>query len=218
MNVVHAWPNRTGTDVDTEALDWRAGLLAPVVRLVVEGALEAELDAHLADRSQIRPCGVQRRNARNGSRSKTVRTAFGEVTIDAPRDRWGTFDPVVVGKWQRRVVGVDQLTVPLAALGADEREGVALLGRVYRGPQAAGLATSVLARGPAPAAAVAPQVACRARPARCWWTGPSCAPRTDGWPARRCAPSWPSTPTAGASWCRCGRHRSWSAWTPGTRA
>ena len=93
VNVVHARPNRTGTDVDIEALDWRAGLLAPVVRLVVEGALEAELDAHLADRSQIRPCGVQRRNARNGSRSKTVRTAFGEVTIDAPRDRGGRSTP-----------------------------------------------------------------------------------------------------------------------------
>ena len=141
-------PGRTAPGRTWTSRRWTGarGLLAPVVRLVVEGALEAELDAHLADRSQIRPCGVQRRNARNGSRSKTVRTAFGEVTIDAPRDRWGTFDPVVVGKWQRRVVGVDQLTVPLAALGADEREGVALLGRVYRGPQAAALATSVLAQ------------------------------------------------------------------------
>ena len=88
---------------------------------------------------------MQRRNARNGCRSKTVRTAFGEVTIDAPRDRWGTFDPVVVGKWQRRVVGVDQLTVPLAALGADERECVALLERVYRGPQGPVLAARVVA-------------------------------------------------------------------------
>jgi putative transposase len=149
VSTVHAWPGRIRADVDTDALDWRAGLLAPVVRLVVEAALEAELATHLADRSQVRPAGVLRRNARNGTRSKTVRTAFGPVTIDAPRDRWGTFDPVVVGKWQRRVVGVDQLTVPLAAHGADPREGAALLGRVYgrpdRGPDGAALAARVAA-------------------------------------------------------------------------
>jgi len=132
MTVAHPWPARIGTGLDLDALDWRAGLLTPVVRMVVEAALEAELDVHLADHTQPRPVAVLRANARNGSRTKTVRTAFGEVTIDAPRDRWGTFDPVAVGKWQRQAVGVDQLTVPLAAHGGDERECVALLSRVYR--------------------------------------------------------------------------------------
>jgi transposase-like protein len=72
-----------------------------------------------------------------------VRTAFGEVTIDSPRDRWGTFDPVAVGKWQRHAVGVDQLTVPLAAHGADLRECMALLSRVYRQPDHPELAAKV---------------------------------------------------------------------------
>jgi putative transposase len=145
MTLTHAWPTRAAAG-SADALDWRAGLLAPVVRAVVEAALEAELDVHLADRSLPRPPGIARRNARNGTRSKTVRTAFGTVTIDAPRDRWGTFDPVAVGKWQRHVVGVDQLTVPLAAYGADPRESMALLGRVYRDEASADVPAKVVDR------------------------------------------------------------------------
>ena len=57
MSTVHARRSRTRADVDTEALDWRSGLLAPVVRIVVEAALEAELDAHLTDGSEPRPAG-----------------------------------------------------------------------------------------------------------------------------------------------------------------
>ncbi len=113
---------------------WRTGLLTDVIRIVVESALEAELVEHLERPLGPVPGGAARGNARNGYRSKTVRTAFGEVVIDAPRDRWGTFQPIAVGKWQRRVVGVDQLAVPLAARGADSSECVALLARVYRPP------------------------------------------------------------------------------------
>ena len=134
--------------------DWRTGILADVIRIVVESALEAELIEHLDRPLGPRPGGAGRDNARNGYRSKTVRTAFGAVVIDAPRDRWGTFQPIAVGKWQRRVVGVDQIAVPLAARGADRSECVALLSRVYRPPVvsmglaglvAAGIARNMLA-------------------------------------------------------------------------
>src|SRR5262245_10967611 len=89
-----------GLDCDNRS--FRDGLLAEVTRLVVEAVLEAELTEHLRE-CQTPP--VTRRNGgncRNGTRRKTVWTIAGAVTIDAPRDRWGTFQPVTVGKWQRR--------------------------------------------------------------------------------------------------------------------
>jgi putative transposase len=125
--------------------DWRDGLLEDVVRIVVEAALDAELAEHLARCGRQAPAGACGPNARNGYRHKTVRTAFGAVTISAPRDRWGTFDPVTVPKWQRRVAAVDQLAVPLAASGAERSECVALLARLYGPPASLGVAGRVVA-------------------------------------------------------------------------
>jgi transposase-like protein len=120
--------------LDTESRGWRDGLLADVTRLVVEAALEAELAEHL--RANPGTAGSTRRtggNCRNGTRRKTVATIAGPVTVDAPRDRLGTFQPVTVGKWQRRVVGVDQLVLPLAAAGTSTDDTVALLTQGYAG-------------------------------------------------------------------------------------
>jgi putative transposase len=108
-----------------------AGLLAGLAKTVIEAALEAELVEHLGY-AKYDPAGRTRgSNSRNGTRPKTVRTVLGPIEIDAPRDRWGTFDPMTVGKWQREVVGVDRLLLPLAAKDAPEQEMVALLSRVY---------------------------------------------------------------------------------------
>jgi putative transposase len=106
------------------------GLLAELAKIVIEAALEAEMDEHLAgtDADRSRP---GRRNSRNGSRSKTVRTVIGPLTIDVPRDRWGTYEPLTVGKWQREVVGVDRVLLPLAAKGVPLTEMVSLLSQAY---------------------------------------------------------------------------------------
>ncbi len=106
------------------------GLLTELATHVIEAALEAEMVEHLAHPDNRR---VQhgRRNSRNGTRSKTVRTVVGPVPIEVPRDRWGTFQPVTVGKWQREVVGVDRLLLPLAAKGASVRETLDLLLQAY---------------------------------------------------------------------------------------
>jgi len=116
---------------DRDAHQWRSGLLADVTRIVVEAALEAELAEHLGYPRRAPGAAGGTGNARNGTRRKTVHTAFGGVAIDVPRDRWGTFEPRTVGKWQRRVSGIDQLVVPLAAAGADPLECLTLLARVY---------------------------------------------------------------------------------------
>lgn len=85
--------------------------LAQLTKQVLETALEAELDEHLGyehgDRDGKAAGGAG--NERNGTRAKMVHTELGPVAIDVPRDRDGSFDPVVVRKRQRRMTGVDEM-------------------------------------------------------------------------------------------------------------
>jgi len=124
---------------DRDARGWREGLLAEVTKNVLEAALEAELEAHLGY-ARYEQIGRQRgSNSRNGSRRKTLRTCAGPVTVDVPRDRWATFAPVTVGKWQRRTAGLDHLVVPLAAHGSTPEEMAEQLAWVFRNTPAAPL-------------------------------------------------------------------------------
>lgn len=67
----------------------------------------------------------------NGSRSKMVLTEVGEVAIDVPRDRDGSFEPRIVKKRQRRLSGVDELVISLAAKGLTTGEIAAHFADVY---------------------------------------------------------------------------------------
>jgi transposase-like protein len=77
------------------------------------------------------PEGRNRGNSRNGSRSKTVPTEVGEVEIEVPRDRDGSFEPQIVKKRQRRLSGVDELVISLAAKGLTTGEIAAHFADVY---------------------------------------------------------------------------------------
>ena len=70
----------------------KEGALAPMLERILNAALEGEMDAHLSEES--RGSG----NRRNGKMSKTVQTQYGEVTVETPRDRDGSFDPQTVRK------------------------------------------------------------------------------------------------------------------------
>jgi transposase-like protein len=86
------------------------GLLTGLTRTVLETALEAELDEHLGyPRHAVE--GRNTGNSRNGTRSKTVLTEVGEVELEVPRDRDGSFEPKIVRKRQRRMSGVDELVI-----------------------------------------------------------------------------------------------------------
>jgi putative transposase len=80
------------------------GLLGKLTKMVIEGALESELDDHLA---YVRhdPEGGDGGNSRNGGRAKTVLTDTGPVEISVPRDRDSGFEPKIVAKRQRRLTG-----------------------------------------------------------------------------------------------------------------
>ena len=106
------------------------GLLTGLTKTVLETALEAEMDEHLG----YPPYAVEGRNSgnsRNGTRSKTVLTEVGDVEIEVPRDREGSFEPRIVAKRQRRLAGVDEMVISLAAKGLTTGEISAHLADVY---------------------------------------------------------------------------------------
>jgi hypothetical protein len=82
------------------------GLLGQLAKLVIEGALEGEMDDHLGY-AKNDPAGRNGGDFRNGHRAKTVLTDTGPVEVSVPRDRDASFEPKIVAKRQgqgRRVV------------------------------------------------------------------------------------------------------------------
>jgi transposase-like protein len=63
------------------------------------------------------PAGRNRGNSRNGKRANPVLTDSGEVAIEVPRDRDGSFEPVLVAKQQRRLSSIDEIVLSLYARG-----------------------------------------------------------------------------------------------------
>ena len=86
---------------------------------------------HLGHEKHQAPTG-ESGNIRNGTRAKTVLTdAAGEVRIAVPRDRAGTFEPVIVKKRQRRLTDVDAVAISLFAKGLTTGEISAHFHEVY---------------------------------------------------------------------------------------
>ena len=107
------------------------GLLKAMTKTVLETALDEEMSEHLGyDKHDQRGRGSG--NSRNGSRSKTVLTdACGQVEIDVPRDRAGTFEPQIVKKRQRRLTDVDEVVLSLYARGLTTGEISAHFADIY---------------------------------------------------------------------------------------
>ena len=107
------------------------GLLKSITATVLESALEEEMTDHLGHAKHRAPEGGAG-NIRNGTREKTVLTdAAGEVTIEVPRDRAGTFEPVIVKKRQKRLTDVDAVAISLYAKGLTTGEISAHFAEVY---------------------------------------------------------------------------------------
>jgi transposase-like protein len=107
------------------------GLLRQLTKMVLETALDQELTGHLGHEKNG-PVTNGTGNVRNGSRPKTVLTeSTGEVGIDVPRDRDGTFEPQIVKKRQRRLTGVDEIVLSLYAKGLTTGEISAHFAEIY---------------------------------------------------------------------------------------
>jgi putative transposase len=111
-------------------IDGENGLLKQLTKMVLETALQGEMDAHLGYRKH-EPAGRNSGNSRNGTRIKRVTTSVGPVEVEVPRDRDASFEPKIVAKHQRRLAGVDQLVISLTARGLSSGEICAHLAEVY---------------------------------------------------------------------------------------
>ncbi|MGC5616391.1 transposase, partial [Georgenia sp. Z1491] len=99
-----------------EPLTGEQGLLGGMLKAALERGLGAELTEHVGyDRGDAD--AAEHPNSRNGTSPKTVATQIGDVDLAVPRDRDGTFTPMLVPKGQRRLDGLDGMIISLYAGG-----------------------------------------------------------------------------------------------------
>ncbi|WP_407566523.1 IS256 family transposase [Streptomyces sp. 184] len=111
-------------------LTGEGGLLQQLTKRLLESTLEGEITDHLGyDKHD--PAGKNGGNSRNGTRAKTVLTDVGPIEIAVPRDREGSFEPKIVKKRQKRLTGVDEMVISLAAKGLTTGGVQAHLAEVY---------------------------------------------------------------------------------------
>jgi putative transposase len=112
-------------------LTGEGSMLGELVKAVLERALGAELTAHLGYERRER-AGHNSGNSRNGTISKRVQTGIGPVGLEVPRDRAGSFEPVLVPKRSGRISGgLDDMIVSLYAHGLTVRDILHHLEQVY---------------------------------------------------------------------------------------
>src|SRR5438132_3158524 len=114
-----------------KTLDDVNGLLSALMKSALERMLDTEMDAHLGRKTiAALPASVgvdagdqaASANRRNGHSKKTLRGDRGELTLDTPRDRDGTFEPLLIPKHQRRLPGFDEKIFALYAKGMTKRD------------------------------------------------------------------------------------------------
>src|SRR5947209_1788877 len=122
------------------------GLMRLMMKSALERMLNTELDVHLGRRAvpgadsseppvvealsppdELAESGLpaapkRSPNRRNGKSPKTVQGDLGQLTIDTPRDREGSFEPQLIPKHQRRVPGFDEKILALYAKGMTTRD------------------------------------------------------------------------------------------------
>ena len=104
-----------------EPLTGQAGLLKGMLRAALERGLDAELTEHVGyERGD--PDARFYPNSRNGTSAKSVDTEIGDLDLAVPRDRNGTFTPMLVPKGARRLDGLDAMIVSLYAGGMTIRD------------------------------------------------------------------------------------------------
>ena len=97
------------------------GLSKELMKALVERMMAGELNHHLGyEKHEV--AGYNSGNTRNGKSKKTLKTESGEVTIEVPRDRQGTYEPQIIEKHQTRFEGFDAKIISMYALGMTVRD------------------------------------------------------------------------------------------------
>jgi putative transposase len=123
------------------------GLMHSLMKTALERMLNTELEVHLGRRSttateafaaseqgsmvEAEGQPPKTRNRKNGTTPKTIQGSVGKVPLDVPRDREGTFEPHLIGKYQRRLPGFDEKILALYAKGLTTRDIQDLVRELY---------------------------------------------------------------------------------------
>src|SRR5690242_529875 len=108
-------------DAGSLQLTGDGGFIPEMIKAVLERGLAAEQTAHLGyEKGDAAGRGTP--NSRNGTTPKTVATEVGDLRLDIPRDRAGTFEPRLVPKGARRLGGLDDIIISLYAGGMTIRD------------------------------------------------------------------------------------------------
>jgi putative transposase len=118
------------------------GLVKELTKALVERMLAGEMNHHLGYEKHD-PDGYGSGNSRNGKSKKTLKGESGEMTIEVPRDRNGTFEPKLVEKHQTRFAGFDAKILSMYALGMTVRDIQGHLHDMYGVDVSAGLISEV---------------------------------------------------------------------------
>ncbi len=115
-----------------EAILGESGLMKQIKKRLVERVLAGELNHHLNSEASDE---AAQPNSRNGSSKKTVQSEDGALELSIPRDRNGSFEPILVPKHQRRIAGLDDKILALYSRGNSTRDISDQLAELYGGAQ-----------------------------------------------------------------------------------
>lgn len=105
-------------------LGGKDGVLAPMLKRLLEAAMEGEMDAHLEK--------TDTPNRRNGKMGKKVKTGFGSIEVNTPRDRDGSFEPEILPKRQTTLgASLDHKVISLYGIGMSYADICAHLEELY---------------------------------------------------------------------------------------
>lgn len=113
-----------------EDLMGKNGAIKNLMKHALESMLDAELSNHLGYEKHS-PDGDNSGNSRNGKSRKTVKNEQGKIEIEVPRDRNGSFDPVVVKKYQTTVGPIEDKIISMYAKGMTVRDIQSHLEEIY---------------------------------------------------------------------------------------
>ena len=106
-------------EYDIETAEDIQNALKDLLGGTIKSMMEAEMDDHLGYKNYERS---DNSNSRNGTKTKAVRSKYGEFAVDVPQDRESTFEPAVVKKRQKDISNIDQKIISMYAKGMTTRQ------------------------------------------------------------------------------------------------
>lgn len=106
-------------EYDIETAEDIQNALKDLLGGTIKSMMEAEMDDHLGYKSYERSDNT---NSRNGSKTKAIRSKYGEFPLEVPQDRESTFEPAIVKKRQKDISGIDDKIIAMYAKGLTTRQ------------------------------------------------------------------------------------------------